>query len=56
MVLYDDIFNKSDDRLGKLDKDCWTNMFNVECIVKLSILKATLLVNAISKAFFFGLS
>jgi hypothetical protein len=47
------LFNKSDHRFGKLDKDCWTNMFNVECIVKLSILQTTLLINAMSKAFVF---
>ncbi len=34
------LFNESNDKFGKLDKDCWTSMFNVECIVKLSILKA----------------
>jgi hypothetical protein len=28
-------------------------MFNVECIVKLSILQTTLLINAMSKAFVF---
>jgi hypothetical protein len=47
------LFNKFDDKFDKLDKDCWTFMFNVECIVKPSILKATLLVDAISKALVF---
>jgi hypothetical protein len=44
------LFNESDDKFGKIDKDCWTSMFNVECIVKLSILKANLPIDAITKA------
>jgi hypothetical protein len=47
--MYISIFNESIDKFGKLDKDCWTCMFNIECIVKPSILKATLFVDAISK-------
>jgi hypothetical protein len=46
-------FNESDDKFGKQNKDCWTYMFNVECIVKSSILKATTLIDAISKALIF---
>ncbi len=38
---------------GKLDKICWTNMFNVKYIVKPSIMKAVLLVDAINKALIF---
>ncbi len=47
------LFNELDDKFGKLDKDCWTCMFNVECIVKLSILKIVLPIDAISKALIF---
>ncbi len=47
------LFNEFDDKFGKLNKDCWMGMFNVECIVKPSILKATLPVDAISKALVF---
>jgi hypothetical protein len=47
------LFNEFDDKFGKLDKDCWIGMFNVECIVKPSILKATLPIVAISKALVF---
>jgi hypothetical protein len=47
------LFNEFHDKFGKLDKDCWTSMFNVECIVKLSILKTTLPIDAISKALVF---
>ncbi len=47
------LFNEFDDKFGKLDKDCWIGMFNVECIVKLSILKAILPIDAISKALVF---
>ncbi len=45
------LFNEFDDKFGKLNKDCWTSMFSVECIIKL--LKSTLLVDAISKALVF---
>ncbi len=31
------------DKFGKLDKDCWTCMFNIKCIIKPSILKANFL-------------
>jgi hypothetical protein len=44
------LFNEFDDKFGKLNKDCWISMFNVECIIKPSILKPTLLVDAINKA------
>jgi hypothetical protein len=47
------LFNKSDDKFGKLNKDYWIGMFNVECIVKPSILKASLPIDAISKNFIF---
>jgi hypothetical protein len=47
------LFNESDDKFGKLDKDCCTSMFNVECIIKPSILKTVLLINAIHKALVF---
>jgi hypothetical protein len=43
------LFNESDDKFGKIDKDYWTSMFNVECIIKPSILKAILPIDAISK-------
>jgi hypothetical protein len=41
-----------DNKFGKLNKDYWRCMFNIECIVKLSILKVVLPIDAISKAFF----
>jgi len=44
------LFNEFINKFGKLDKDCWTSMFNDECIIKPSILKAILHVDAISKA------
>jgi len=47
------LFNEFDDKFGKLYKDCWISMFNVECIVKPLILKAILHVDAISKALVF---
>ncbi len=47
------LFNEYDDKFGKLDKDCWTSMFNVECIVKSSMLKVVLLVDAINKTLVF---
>jgi len=40
-------------KFGKLDKDCWTSIFNAKCIIKLLILKASLHVNAISKVLVF---
>jgi hypothetical protein len=47
------LFNEYDDKFDKLDKDCWTGMFNVKCIIKSSILKANLHVDAISKTLVF---
>jgi hypothetical protein len=47
------LFNEFDDKFGKLKKDCWIGMFNDECIVKPSMLKEILLVDAISKALVF---
>jgi hypothetical protein len=47
------LFNESDYKFGKLNKDCWIGMFNVECIAKPSILKATLPDDVISKALVF---
>jgi hypothetical protein len=47
------LFNEFDDKFGKLDKDCWIGMFNDEFIVKLSILKVALPIDAISKALVF---
>jgi hypothetical protein len=47
------LFNEFDDKFGKLNKDCWIGMFNVECIGIPSILKTILLVDAISKALVF---
>jgi hypothetical protein len=47
------LFNEFDDKFRKLDKGCWTCMFNAECIIKPSILKATLPIDAISKALVF---
>jgi hypothetical protein len=47
------LFNEYDDKFGKLNKDCCTHMFNVECIIKPSILKATLTMNAINRALVF---
>jgi hypothetical protein len=49
-ILHVNLFYEFINKLGKLDKDCWTSMFNVKRIVKSSILKATLHVDAISKA------
>ncbi len=47
------LFNESNDKFGKLDKDYWIGMFNVKCIVKSLILKVILHVDAISKALVF---
>jgi hypothetical protein len=47
------LFNESDDKFGKLDKDFWIGMFNVKCIVKSSILKVALPIDAISEALVF---
>jgi hypothetical protein len=47
------LFNESNDKFGKLNKDCWIGMFNVQCIVKSSILKAIIPINAISKMLVF---
>jgi len=47
------LFDESYNKFGKLDKDCWTRVFNVECIVKPSILKVVLHVHAISKTLVF---
>jgi hypothetical protein len=47
------LFNESDDKFDKLNKDCWIDMFNVECIVKPSILKEILPNDVISKALVF---
>jgi hypothetical protein len=47
------LFNEFNDKFDKLNRDCWTSMFNVECIVKPSILKATSHIGAISKALVF---
>ncbi len=47
------LFNESDDKFGKLDKDYRTDMFNVECIVKSSILKEILPIDVINKALVF---
>ncbi len=47
------LFNESNYKFGKLYRDFWIGMFNVECIVKLSILKTILHVDAISKALVF---
>jgi len=37
------IFNESNDKFGKLNKNCWIGMFIAECVVKPSILKVILL-------------
>ncbi len=47
------LFNEFNDKFGTLNKDCWIGMFNVKCIVKPSILKAILPIDAISKALVF---
>jgi hypothetical protein len=47
------LFNESNDKFGKLYNDCCIGMFTAECIVKLSISKATLFIDAISKALVF---
>ncbi len=47
------LFNESDDKVDKLNKDYWISMFNVECIIKPSILKTTLPIDAISKTLVF---
>jgi hypothetical protein len=44
------LFNEFVDKFGKLDKVCWTNMFNVKCIVKPSIMKVDLFVDGINNA------
>jgi hypothetical protein len=41
------LFNEFDDKFGKLNKDCWTCMFSVECIIKSSKLKVVLSVDAL---------
>ncbi len=46
-------FSECDDKFGKVNKDCWTCLFNVECIIKSSILKAILVIDAINKALVF---
>jgi hypothetical protein len=51
--LYVSLFNEFVEKFSKVNKDCWKSMFNVECIVKPLILKAILLINAISKALVF---
>jgi hypothetical protein len=43
------LFNVSIDKFGKLDNDYWTCMFNVECVVKPSILNVILLVDAMRR-------
>jgi len=50
---YVSLFNEFVDKFGKLNKDCWTCMFNAKCIVKPLILKITLLIDVISKALIF---
>jgi hypothetical protein len=45
--LHVNLFNEFDDKFGKLNKDCWTCMFNVECNIKSSILKVALFVDAL---------
>jgi hypothetical protein len=37
------IFHESNNKFGTLDKNCWINMYVVECVVKPSILKVILL-------------
>jgi len=54
--MYINLFNESVNKFGRLDKDCWICEFNAECIIKPLILKATLFVDAISKAKWFLLS
>jgi hypothetical protein len=44
------LFTEFVDKFGKLNKVCWTNMFNVKCIVKPSIMKADLFVDGINNA------
>jgi hypothetical protein len=45
--------NLTFDKFGKLNKDYWTIMFNVKCIINPSILKVVLPINAISKPLIF---
>jgi hypothetical protein len=47
------LYNEYDDKFGKLNKNCWTCMFNVERIIKPSILKVVLPIGAINKALVF---
>jgi len=47
------LFNESNNKFHKLNKDYSIGMFNVECIVKPSILKAYLFVDAISEPLVF---
>jgi hypothetical protein len=43
------IFNEFNDKFDKLDNDCWIGIFNIECIVRLSILNIALPMDATSK-------
>jgi len=51
--LHVSLINESNDRFGKLDNDYWIGMFNVECLVKSSILNATLCIDVVNKALVF---
>jgi hypothetical protein len=47
------LFNEYDDKFGKLNNYYWIGMFNVDCIIKLSILDVDLFADAISKTLIF---
>jgi len=47
------LFNEFLDKFGKLDKNCYTSMFNAKCIIKPSIMKSTLHVDVINKVLIF---
>lgn len=42
------LFNELNDKFGKLNNDCWTCIFNIECIIIPSILNTNLLVNTMN--------
>ncbi len=46
------LFNELNDKFGKLNNDCWTCIFNIECITP-SILNTNLLVNTMNLVLIF---
>jgi hypothetical protein len=43
------LFNEFNDKFDKLDNDCWICMFNIECIVRPSILNIALPMDAMNR-------